>query len=446
MHKFKTTMSTSRGLLAAIVLALLPFHALMATVGEKYDTGFKILTLLLAWKEIFAIVLITLCIIEIFSEKGIKQVFLSPKKALELDWLDTILMSYIGLALVIGIFQPTSLGQWAHGMRISVLPFSLLFFTRRVTWKDGATLVKITLGVGLITSILGILQALVLPETWLAGLGYAQNIITDVPGVGPLITGTTSDALQACPPLEHISSFCRAISTFGGPTRFGVYMLVILGLAVSLPMPKKWRAALVILPLAAAILTYSRSVWIGVLGLFSLVALIKMGKRAIIVGITALFVVGAVGFFAISLQGTEQHTNPLKSILTRSGSTSKHYEYMVNGLNQVAAEPLGSGLGTAGPASMRYTPFLTENWFLQIFVEMGIVGGVIFIAFIGLLLLKLYRLKTPLSMGLYLGLGAVCVVGLFTHSFEELAASYTLMILSGIVLNKVLTPTQNLDS
>lgn len=435
MNKFKTTMRTSREVLAALLLALLPFHALMVTVGGKYYSEFKIITLLLAWKELFAIVLITLCIVEIFLEKGIKQVFLSPQKALKLDWLDATLLTYIALAMVIGIFQQTSLGQWVHGMRISVLPFSLLFFSRRVAWLNGAQLVKITLGVGLITSILGILQALVLPEAWLAGLGYAQNIITDVPGVGPLITGTTSDALQACPPLEHISSFCRAISTFGGPTRFGVYMLVILGLAVSLPMPKKWRAALIVFPLAAALLTYSRSVWIGVLGLFSLVALIKMGKRAIIVGVTALFVVGAVGFFAISLQGTEQHTNPLKSILTRSGSTSKHYEYMVNGLNQVVAEPLGSGLGTAGPASMRYTLFLTENWFLQIFVEMGIAGGVLFIAFIGLLLLKLYRLKTPLSTSLYLGLGAVCLVGLFTHSFEELAASYTLMILSGVAIS-----------
>lgn len=425
-----------RGVVALLLLALLPFHALVATALGKFLGDFEVLGKLLAWKELLAIAVIGLCAIEVCIKIGPHPTIQKIKKALNIDFLDIILALYIGVGLAFVFTQQTPLSQWAHGVRISILPFALLLVGRKVSWPNAQKLLKTVLIVGLITSIFGISQALILPESWLGWLGYAQNIITDVPGAGPIVTGVTSDALQACPPLEHTSEFCRAISTFGGPTRFGVYLLGIIGLALVIPMRRSFRVTLLTFAAFAALLTYSRSVWLGLIALVCVFAWLKLGKKALIMGAASLVLVGVVGVFAWNIRSGSQHENPIKSLLTRVNSTQLHVQYLKNGVQAVEKNPLGYGLGTAGPASVRYTPFLTENWFLQIFVEMGVLGGGLFLIFIGALVRALYKAKTPLSQGLLLGLIGMCVAGLVTHSFEELAASYMVGIVGGVAIRK----------
>lgn len=436
-----------RQFLAFLLLALLPFHAFTATVGRNFFGESFYLRSILTWKEVLAIAFIGLCfseiIIKVWPEISIQKI----KKYLKIDFLDVTLLGFIALGLLYGVFQETSLGQWANGFRIDVLPFSLVFFARKVHWQKENRIVQGLLIIGFLVSILGILQALIIPEKWLAWLGYAENIITDIPGIGALITGTTKDALQACPPLEHTSQFCRAISTFGGPTRFGTYLLVIIGLYLGLgirqPLNKaKIRFIMVFFSLIALFLTYSRSVWLGFIGILSIWAWIRWRKKAVIISSISIALVVFLGIFAWNIRSSDQHNNPLKSIIARVSSTQKHFEYMQNGIQVVYANPLGHGLGTAGAASVRYKSFLTENWFLQIFVEMGIMGGILFIVFIMTLLIKLFKAHTPFSLALFLGLIGVSVTGLFTHSFEELATSYTLMLLAGIFTQQTERPSR----
>ncbi len=416
-----------------LLLAILPLHAFIATTAKTLITNPTLFTLLITWKELLAISLLVVMGIEILLNW-------QEQRQKKLDQIDILIVLYTLIALIFAATQHTSLAQWAFGIRIDVLPFICILFFRRVRWPNVQKLLTAVLAVGVLTAIFGIAQSVLLPESWLATIGYSQNTYITVPGAGVIATGTTTAALSSCPLLEHTSDFCRAISTFGGPTRFGVYMLVIIGLILGLRKTEKdhtnralWGGALLICSIAA-FLTFSRSVWIGLLAMLCVWSLLRWGKRALAVGAVSIVVVGAIGIFALSLKDSSQHQNPLKSILTRSGSSSKHLEYARNGVAALIQNPLGRGVGTVGPAADRYTPFLTENWFLQIFVEMGVAGGVAFLLFIGALMQALYKTKTPLSQGVLLGLIGVCVAGLFTHSFEELAAGYTLMILSGLLL------------
>lgn len=431
MQIMARTLATIRTVGVILLLAILPLHAFIATTAKPLLAESTLFTLLIAWKEVLAIALLGLMSIEIMLHER-------SFRLKKLDILDATLILYTAIALIFGLTQQTTFAQWAFGARIDLLPFVFLLFCRQVQWPNIQKITITVLTIGLITAVFGILQSVAMPQNWLSSLGYSQNTYSNVPGAGLIATGTTTSALSSCPLLEHSSTFCRAISTFGGPTRFGVYILVIIGLILGLRKIEKsekwhqlWRVAVVICTVAA-ILTFSRSVWIGLLAIISVWSLLKWGKRAVVVGLTGIVIVGVMTAFALSLKDSPQHQNPLKSILTRSGSSSKHYEYLVNGFNALKQNPLGQGVGTVGPAADRYTPFLTENWFLQIFVEMGVFGGIVFLAFMGALLRVLYKAKKPLSWGVLLGLVGVCVAGIFTHSFEELGASYTLMILGSV--------------
>jgi len=135
--------------------------------------------------------------------------------------------------------------------------------------------------------------------------------------------------------------------------------------------------------------------------------------------------------------------------------------------------PLGLGLGAAGPASNRVSdacvylpedgdaswavahpelcvflgeqqvqpevpctcPMLPENWYLQIGVELGIIGLALFIVFTLLVILRLRRNTTPLGVGVFASFVGVSVAALFLHAWESSAVAYTLWVLAAAVLS-----------
>ena len=141
-----------------------------------------------------------------------------------------------------------------------------------------------------------------------------------------------------------------------------------------------------------------------------------------------------------------------------------HLGAMVNRLENLSKSvemffynPIGYGLGIAGPASQighdiesagnwqiatsttsTVHRFLPENWFVQILLEQGIVGFSIFTALIILigwrLIVRLKQHRDFMTVGITSAYFALCFMSLFTHAFEEAATSYTLFLIIGIVL------------
>ena len=77
-------------------------------------------------------------------------------------------------------------------------------------------------------------------------------------------------------------------------------------------------------------------------------------------------------------------------------------------------------------------PFVTENWYIQIGVELGVIGFALFIAFIIFLLQALRRNEDSLAP--FLGMLGISICALFLHAFEDSAVAYSAFLLATFFL------------
>jgi O-antigen ligase len=110
------------------------------------------------------------------------------------------------------------------------------------------------------------------------------------------------------------------------------------------------------------------------------------------------------------------------------------------GIDTVVNNPFGKGIGSAGPASF-YTqkPLIVENWYLQIAIEIGIIGLLIYAVFIVLNLKKLYitskqKDNSVLSTTLFAAICGILVTSLFLHTLADSTLSILLFGLLGITI------------
>lgn len=408
--------------LVALLFLLSPFHALLITwlrhLGLSGNWNFVVS----AWREILlvALFLITLPrMMEIVTENWRK--FLK-----NYGWI--LLFMILPLFYLLPVLLPTittadqsnTLQQWLWGARfdaplfLAFLIFSFLSFSE----VEKAKLLRIFLGVGFVVALFGLLHVLVLPRGLLTSIGYSVNRdIWDV-----------STAISSCQPLEHITRFCRAIATFGGPTRYGTYLLLLLSVGgfelikVKIKRQKYFWGAVVFLSLANILFTFSRSIWIA-LFVMIVVALFAVARKRIPplpwfkIGVTVAAIFLIFTFFTY---------NSWKTVFIRSSSSAEHYAKFAFGIEKLTASPralfFGYGPGTSGPASLRGTsPLIVENQFLQIALEFGLIGLIIFLlAIYQIFNIRGWRSDEQMeSLPIKLALAGLLVTGLFTHSLEE---------------------------
>jgi len=119
--------------------------------------------------------------------------------------------------------------------------------------------------------------------------------------------------------------------------------------------------------------------------------------------------------------------------------------------------PIGYGLGIAGPASQLGNSiesagnwhiasvtvtsthkFLPENWYVQILLEQWFIGLSIFLAVMLIIGFRLYAIaksrKDYLSIAIFTAYITLCFMANFTHAFEEAATSYILFLIIGILI------------
>jgi hypothetical protein len=130
------------------------------------------------------------------------------------------------------------------------------------------------------------------------------------------------------------------------------------------------------------------------------------------------------------------HSSPGDPTLTE-GSTDNHLNATLGGIERVAQEPFGCGVGCAGPASYYGdTPAISENYFVQIAEETGLFGVGLFLGLIGLVATALYRAKKQRSLAyvLFAALAGHLVIGLLLHVWADDPLSVTWWLLTGAVL------------
>lgn len=385
-----------------ILLLMMPFHAFLSvTIG--YFGADRLFVQ--SWKEVL-ILLMGLAWLSYCLSKG--------RIAFRTDATNMFFISIIALSILITAIVHPNASAVLYGIKTNLVAIGL-FFIAQTPMPSKSFLKKylylIVIIPGLIVAVLAILQGLVIPPTLLERIGYNASSINP----RQIVDGSLS--------------FYRAFSTLGGPNQLGAYLIVPLVFCIIYAVKmKSWLLAISNLPILAGIyFSYSRSAWIGALLAILIALLIILNKKQRIVFATiALAVLVLTGVFVWSQLGKG---SSLENVLLHGryfenrieGSDQNRLQALTNATEAVQNRPFGHGLGSAGPASFQSeAPFISENWYLQIAYEIGIIGLILYIfAFTGLLGDFYRNLRNPLAACLFTITISVLVINLFLHAWAD---------------------------
>ncbi len=404
----------SGGLLALVII--MPFHAFLS-VWFGSLTGHQ--AIWQSWKELLTLV-ITAC--------GIAIVVRSPSARKRLaSPLNLTVLAFAAVSLIVTIIALPNLSGVAYGLKTD-LEFLLLFLLAQLVASRElkSKMVQIIIITGTIVAIFGLALVTILPHDLLIHFGYSAKTILPFEGVDPAI------------------SAIRTPSTLGGPNQFGSFLILPLCLTVGLMMRRFrwWQPVVIALCLGGVWVSYSRIALIGaVIGL--IVAVLTALPRRQFWFATAissiLLIFAAIGVLSYSHGNSKLQYYILhqSSTTTSQGaSTTEHLSAFNQGLNEISATPLGRGLGTAGPASYHSNhPFIPESYYLQIGIESGVVGLILFLAIIAQLFVQLLRNRpnevAPGVIGALIGLS---IVSLVLHGWADASTAFVFWIFAGVVI------------
>jgi len=431
--------------LTLVLLALLPFHALGVTVLTRIVAGPNQppMGVLALWKEALLAIILLLALIEIAKSYPLP----ATRSSFRFDRFDACII-VLAVALIVATLLVSGLRSPAffYGIRYDLVPLAAFVVLRRVPWSEWfLARLPFVLGGAVLAAVAYGFLTIALPASFFTALGYSDLHSLYVPS-GPVA------------PYQQIggTALRRLQGAMSGPNQFGIWLACLLPILLALP-PRRRR---IVAPLAilAIVLTFSRAAWIAAAAVL-LVSFWPQLRRLSVTAVTTL----CIGVLAVSLALLLF----FPQIILRIESSSDHLRNPLEAISIMAKEPLGRGLGSAGPANNRVAdacvllpegsdaswaaphenlcvfvgdvqvqpvgractcPLLPENWYLQIGVEGGWIAMFAFMALIVLLVCRLW--PTPPAMSLM----AVAIAGLFLHAWEDAAVAYTVWILLAITI------------
>jgi hypothetical protein len=392
--------------LIVVLLIGLPFHAVIVTVLNDFLPAESLLR---TWKEI-------VLLLAVFGVATIVK----PRELLKNKIIITI-VSYSLLHAIYALFGWDGLST-AVGLRTN-LAFLLMFIVGcflapKLKTNQIDLLYKIILAMGGVVALSALAQT-VLPASW-----FSYDLI----GVG----GDVS--------LIQDSSIARLHGIMSGPLQLGSYLILPLALGLT-KLKGYYRTIYSLLLVIAIFLSYSRAALLAVVVVFVVVSAFnfraRLNKKLIIGGAFASLALG-IGVLALALQWRPLsllvfHAEP-ENALSES-STADHFEYSFEAAQDLVEDPLGDGLGSAGPAStFTSEEKITENYFLQIGLEVGAIGMLLFIGLSFLVARGLYAQDYTALLASFLGIN---LMNLLLHTWTDTATAWTWWLLAGASLGRV---------
>lgn len=419
----ESRLARNLSIVAAGILVLVPFHAFFTTwLGSNigyYD-------LLRVWKEIVLLALMPFCVYLVWRSKQLRQQFLSSR----ILWL---ILIYILLHLL--------LGTWAlHNGNVNKtalfyafivnLRFLLFFIICYVLAASSPFLKKnwksILLIPASIVVLFGLFQKFVLPYDFLTHFGYGPKTI------------------PAYQTVDSNIEYPRIQSTLRGANPLGAYLVLIIASIVLLYRKASYRRTLGLLAVFIVFFySYSRSAWIGCMISIGLLLWwsqkrAKDAKFWLIISFAALAVVAGT---LLLLKNHQEAQNTLLHTSSSSASEISSNEARATaikiGAEDVAHHPLGEGPGTAGPASAHNNrpAEISENYFLQIGQEVGVIGIGLFVAINILVGMELWRARASVLAQILLAtLVGLTAVNMLSHAWTDDTIAYLWWGLAGIAL------------
>lgn len=294
-------------------------------------------------------------------------------------------------------------------------------------------LVKVLLIVSTIVCLFGLLQY-VLPKDVMTHFGYSVER-----GVKPAFF------------IDDKPDLPRIMSTLRDPNSLAAFLVVPITLIWAYVLTNKNKERFMLLfgllgvHLLALFLTFSRAGWAGTFISLAVVTvwlkkdlLIAWAKRfGLAIAVAGLL----VGFAAYALrdQYFVQHVifHSDESTVAEMDSNDLHVSFARQGLEGIADQPQGHGPGTAGIVSIQKPDggLLTENYFIQIGYEVGLLGLALLIGVFTAFEKRLAAIKNhPLASVLFAAFGGYLLIAMLTHLWTNEAVAVLWWLPAGLVL------------
>lgn len=376
-----------------LLIIYLPFQELFLHFLESYT---HLSTPIVFWASHFYEPLIALIILAYLLKFAIERKL--PK------WprFDISLMVFLFLALFLALIRYHDLSRGLEGLRFLTLPFVIYILARLSNYQKPKHLTRIYLFLAIVFAAVGVVEFFLLPVGYMAtflainNFGFGQNSLIAMPQATALMAGPNQLASYLIFPFFYLLHrfFLSKKAVFADSNS---YFLILVALAIGF--------------------TFSRSALLGVVVgvVWMFIYFGKSARRKIIYSILFIIVV-LTAAVSLALQNGELP----RDLLTHGASFSSHLAATKDGFWQFihggAIKILfGFGVGSAGPTALKLGGIISENWYLQVLFEVGIVGFIYLLIFLAGVVKKLYQS----SKTLFFASVALLVNALFLHIFSD---------------------------
>ncbi len=410
------------GLVALV--ALMPFHAFFS-VWLGHIAGHQ--ALWQSWKEVLIAVLAGLSLWLLAREPRRLRRLATP--------FNYAFLGFIAVALVVTVFSFDSVVTVVFGLKTDCEFLVALIIAQLVADSAFVTrlLRTILISSGVVIAI-GLLQIFALPPDFLRHFGY-----------GP-------DTIQPFLRLDPAVSDIRIVATLGGPNQLGSFLVLPLALVFwqVVHRPRWWHAGYMAGGMIVLWHTYSRGAGIALAAAFLVIILLYLPRRwrwgGMLVAVSLAAV--ALNLVLANLGGNGSLQYYLFHQTTHEtgvpASTDQHLDALEQGIAKIGKQPLGHGLGSAGPASFQGDhPFIPESYYLQLGVEAGLLGAGLFIAGCGLLGWRLWKLgdgkgsavwRRQAASGAVATLAGISLLNLILHGWADSSTALVFWSFAGAVV------------
>lgn len=400
--------------------------ALLYGAGVRGDA----LDAIAAWKDLLLLAAIVVAFLGVrATTDDLSQVGSRSRLA---RWADGFALAYAVLVVVYFLIPQ----GWLDGeattraevlaLRHHLLPVGAYLLGRLLTLDAGwwRRLGLVILATAAAVALWGLIDVYVVPlQTWrdssIPGwfehqLGFAYKCFDGLPENWIYNTGDEANPLR------------RLVSTLLGPLA-SAYLLVVAILWVAARPPRRWVLGLGVVAYVGLLWTHTRAALIALSIGFFVIALIRRRWEPAALGVASL-IVSAIVLAAFPTIGPSTSYTPeelqcLRQEAQQSGSESgdalggdssadSHFRNLRDGLRVVLDHPLGFGLGNAGVNAARTTglPKAGESTYLELGVDIGLLGMLVFAGWLGTLTIALWRRSEWLAATL----AAIAVIGIQT--------------------------------
>lgn len=425
-----------KGLL--IVFGFFPFSGVIPAHLHALGMPTALIRPMLYWKELILVAVVI---------NGI-QGWLKDGK--HLDALDKVALGFIAIvalyALVPHLFNPDAPATGeirTQGFRYGAAFVVLFLAARHTHWPEDfpRRAARVVLAASTIVAVIGIFEFF-FGTTWnnyLVNTAQFPRYQIEVLHVPRLLIPNTQELRQVSTVRADIF---RVGSTFVNPLSCGFYLVAGFALAVERNLRRGVRiASLATIAIGGAlILTQTRAAIIAGIVMLLLAFRPAAGRHTDRrVRFAFLFAAGMLMAIPAAIgSGLVQRSAAV--VGEKESSTTAHVDSFKYGVQTLIDHPLGLGLGTSAGAGQRYggNTRVSENYYLQVGNEMGILGMLGFAATTALLVTKLRRAAKRVDDGVvaaYWGAFSGLAIGAFLlHTWIDLTVAWTIWGAAGVAL------------